>query len=765
VAQLYLQDNFLLTTELRPEHLKSRILGHWGTVPGLNLIYAGLNLLVKQTASQFLHIVGPGHGAPSTLSNLYLEGTLAQFYPEYQLNQEGLGRFIKNFSWPGGFPSHAHPGTPGNIHEGGELGYSLGVAFGAAFDHPELVVSCVIGDGEAETGALAASWHSNKFLHPIQDGAVLPILHLNGYKISGPTIFGCMDRLEIDDYFEGLGWEPIWADQYQAEASGQDFYQVFMDSLVKVYQKIRDIQTKFRQNPSLLKNSTEFDYLTWPVLILKTKKGWTGPALIGSEPVEDNNLSHGIPLKDPRHNSREFEILKQWLESYQIRNFLNTEQNFWSDELFAFLPEEKLRIGRSPYALGGNLRTDLHFPDISKFSLPTGQSSTTHSEMSSLSDFLAELTKLNPENFLIFSPDESESNKLESILRQAGRKFLRSVRSWDHFYSPDGRMLEILSEQVLQSWMQGYTMTGRHGILISYEAFLNIILSQIDQYLKFLKKSKEFSWRTPLPSLNYIATSTCWRQDHNGFSHQNPDLINYLITQQDNLTRIYFPTDVNTTLYAAQTCLSSTNQVNLIVNGKTDLPQWLSPEQAQTQIEKSAQIWDFATNSDKPEVVLCSVGDYQTLETLAGISLLKQFAPSLKFRYVNLSEITWLKRASQTELNQLFTSQQPVVINFHGYPEAIQQLLYATELSRRTTVIGYQEEGTTTTPFDMQIVNGTSRWHVASLALELASQNNPQLQQTYQDFRLWMDQKLAQHQSYIIDHGDDLPEIKNWHWT
>jgi xylulose-5-phosphate/fructose-6-phosphate phosphoketolase len=752
-AQLYLKSNQLLETELLPEHIKLRILGHWGTVPGLNLVYGGLSYLADTRHQEILQIVGPGHGVPSILSNLLIEGTLEKYYPEYPATAHGISKLISNFSWPGGFPSHSYPGTPGNLHEGGELGYSLGVAAGAVLDNPNLMVACVIGDGEAETGALAASWHSNKFLNPQKDGAVLPILHLNGYKISGPTIFGSMSQQELEEFFYGLGWHPLFVDQYQ----NPNVYQVFLSQLDSAYDLIRSNKLNWKSGT----------HPVWPVLVLKTKKGWTGPLELGGVAVEDNNLSHGIPLKNPAGDPAELKILSDWLKSYDVLELF--DEKGIKPEVLEFIPEDKFKIGLSPYAVGGNLRKELVLPDLKtlEIDLCGVRGCTPTSEMEMLSRYLAKVIQLNPNNFRIFSPDESESNKLEAVLETTSRQYIWPTRQHDLFIHDEGRMLEILSEQTLQSWMQGYNLTGRHGVFISYEAFLSIIISQIDQYLKFLNKSLEFSWRTPLPSLNYISTSTCWRQDHNGFSHQNPGLINSLLVHKNGLSKVFFPADSNTYLANVEECLSSTNRVNLIISGKTDLPQWLSFEEAKRQAKAGVSQWDWAGSEDRGEadIILASCGDYQTLETLAGLSIIKELLPNLKLRYININWLTAQSFEAGTSELPLFGQKQPILINFHGYPEALKQLLFDSPLSQRTKILGYIEQGTTTTPYDMQIANHTSRWHVVKYAAQMAFEAGLIEDGEFQKIAVWFATKIDEHEHFIKENGDDLPEIKNWRWS
>lgn len=758
-AMLYLKDNFFLENDLKVEHIKQRILGHWGTVPGLNFIYGGLNYMISKTNKNINIVIGPGHGAPAVLANLFLEGTISKYYEDYNVDLEGLKHLIKDFSWPGGFPSHAYPGVPGTIHEGGELGYSLGVAFGTVFDKPDLITVAVVGDGEAETGPLAASWHSNKFLNPIRDGVVLPILHLNGYKISAPTIMGTMSDEELTKYFEGLGYHPYIVDQYNAT----DIYIDFLQALIKSFEEIDNIKTKWSQYVVTKPN--------YPMIILRSKKGWSCPEMCGDTKLLDNNYSHGIPILDPTKDDIKFRTLEEWLNSYNVLDLLDIENNAINSEVLRFVPKNENKLGNIFEKFYTEM-TELTLPDLSthafrfdnKGDMPSGM-------MKELSEYLRDIFKINKEknNFRLFSPDESESNKLENLFSETDRIYVWPLRSHDKFFSNDGRVMEILSEHVLQEWMQGYNLTGRHGILISYEAFLSIITSQIDQHIKYIKQSNTIPWRKPLPSMNYVATSTIWRQDHNGFTHQNPTLINTLLTKQTDLVSVYFPTDVNTLLVTINECFSGKNKINLVVSGKTDLPQWLSLDESIQHVKKGISIWDFASDLD-PDIVLSAAGDYQTLETLAAITILKEKLPDLKIRFVNVNEVTKLGFGDERvplltdqDIAQDFTSDRPVIFNFHGYPEVIKQLTWGRKISNRITILGYIEEGTTTTPFDMQVLNKTSRFHVCIEALNALAKAGKFVDKS-DELLAFFNSKLDDHKKYIVEYGDDMPEIKNWKW-
>ena len=761
-AMLYLKDNFFLEEELKSEHIKNRILGHWGTVPGLNFIYAGINYLISQTGQETLFIAGPGHGAPSVLANLFVEGTLEEYYPNISRNKDGFGHLIKLFSWPGGFPSHTYPGLPGSIHEGGELGYSLGTGFGTVFDNPSLMAVCVVGDGEAETGPLAASWHSNKFIDPVNSGVVLPVLHLNGYRISGPTIFGTMDKDEITNYFKGLGYDPIIVDQYESK----DIYKDYLESLVISHEKIQMVKDNWQKTGKKP---------IWPVLIVKTFKGWTGPKFFNGKQLEDHNNSHGIPLSHPKKDDLELKELEKWLKSYNVNELLNSSKTI-KEEIFEFVPKDHLRMGMNKNSVGGNLRKELNLPELEKICIKFDKPGyVLESSMEVMGQYYEEVFKLNEKsrNFRIFSPDESESNMLGEMFDITKRKYVWPVRDCDECISPNGRVMEILSEHALQEWMQGYILTGRHGLLISYEAFLGIIASMIDQFIKFVKTSADFEWRTPLSSLNYVATSTGWRQDHNGFSHQNPTLISTLLTKQADFVSIYFPPDVNTLLVTLEDCLQRTNNVNLIISGKRDLPQWLSLEEAREHVNKGIGIWDFIGNlkkgSDEPDVVLTSCGDYQTRETIAAAKILKEDIPELKFQYVNVNEITRLGLGDENDpvittkdYENYFTKDKDVVFNFHGYPDAIKQLTWGRKISNRLILLGYIEKGTTTTPFDIQVINKASRYHVATHAILSASKINKKVKNKAEGLIRKYNNVLKKHREYITRHGDDMPEIKNF---
>ena len=757
-SSLYLQSNFWLEKPLTHDHIKPRILGHWGTVPGLSLIYACANSLIQSTNQKSIFVTGPGHGAPAILANLLIESSLHEHYPQYTPDRAGAQTLIKSFSWPKLLPSHTYPGLPGSIHEGGELGYSLGTAFGIAFDQPDNMAIVVVGDGEAETGALAASWHSNKFYNPKNDGFVLPILHLNGYKISNPTLFATMSDEELTKYFEGLCYVPIIVDQYNTK----DIVQDTLDGMYKAY----DILVKNRADWK------EGDKVHIPIVLLRTMKGWTGPKYNGKIKIEDNNYSHGIPLKKPKTEDSELKILEEWLSSYKPEEFFEKDGTF-KKELLSTLPPKALCMGMNPHAQVKEPKA-LKLPDLATLDDEFKVAGTMmDSELASFSRYVEVMLKdkENLHNFRIFSPDESESNFLEKIFESTEKIYQWPVREWDKDITNHGHFMEILSEQTLMSWMQGYILSGRHGVLVSYEAFLSIIASQIDQYIKFIRQSKDFAWRANVPSLNFIATSSVWRQDHNGFTHQNPILINTLLAKHVDFVNVFFPCDVNTMLVSMEKCFSSLSTVNLIISGKTLMPEWLSLEQARKQLKDGLCIWDFASNSNNPDVVISSAGDYPTMECMAGISIIKKLCPELKFRYVNVTTLSCQGFGCGTdvcmtdkELCEIYTKDEPIIFSFHGYPELMKQMLYDTCLAGRTTLLGYIEKGTTTTPFDMQIKNLCSRYHIAILMLEKASSKNKAVASKKDKLIAQLNAIIEKHKKYIGDVGDDMEEVKNWKW-
>jgi xylulose-5-phosphate/fructose-6-phosphate phosphoketolase len=753
VAQLYLRDNFLLERPLVKDDIKRRILGHWGTVPGLNFIYSNTNVLIKKYKFNGMFIAGPGHGFPAVLSNLFVEGTLGEFYPQYKVRKSGYEKLIKDFSWPNGFPSHVNPDVPGAILEGGELGYSLATAFGAVFDNPDLIVIAVVGDGEAETGTLATSWHSNKFLNPKTSGAVLPIVHLNKYKISTPTIFGTMSNSEIMNLFTGYGYNPIIVEEDGIEEH-------MLMAMEKAYKEIREIQNAARQNNII-------DKPKWPVIIMKSKKGWTGPKFLKGQMVENSFRSHGIPLENPQTDDEEFEVLKNWLESYRVNELLDS--NYQPiPEILKLLPDEKLRLGRNGNANGEFIST-LRLPQLNNYEIKINKrSEKMASSMKTLSIYLRDILSMNTDNFRIMSPDESESNKLHAVFEASKRTNIWPVPAGSENTSMDGRVMEVLSENLLMGWMQGYVLTGRHSIFISYEAFMMIVASMVDQYSKFIAKAEQVEWRKPVPSLNFILTSNSWRQDHNGFSHQNPGFISNALNKHSNNINIFFPVDANSLLATIEENLKTNNKINIVIAGKTDLPQYLSVNEAKEQGKQGINIWDWVGNDNaNPDVVFAASGDYMTYEALAAIKILQEVAPEIKTRFVSISEITAfgigdngnISKINKDEFNDIFTADKPIIYNYHGYPEDIKQLIFNHPASRRFYINGYIEKGTTTTPFDMLVQNNCSRYNLAIDAINLIEANNSILRKQAKKHLMYFRSLLNKHEIYINQHGYDMPEV------
>lgn len=769
-AQLYLKDNCLLRRELIQRDIKDRILGHWGTVPGLNFIYAHLNYLIYKHGPSMMYIAGPGHGAPAVIASLFAEGTLAEYYSRLKRDEKGTCELIHMFSWPGGFPSHTNPGTPGAILEGGELGYSLATAYGAVMDRPDLIVACVVGDGEAETGPLAAAWHSNKFLSPRESGAVLPIVHVNGYKITGPTIFGTMSNEEVTSYFNGLGYEPIIVDIQHPEH--EDAHGIMMRALERAYSHIRVIQKKARKKgaPPLLKPR-------WPMIFLRSLKGWTGIKELHGHKVEGLYHAHGIPAAHPKTDPEEFAKVKAWLESYRFCELID-EKGRPKPEVLRFIPDGKLRMGKNPYAVGGSVRKPLKLPALSKYEVKCSkeyceaQVGNTGIGAKYIRDIFTQNAR--EKNFRFFCPDETESNKFQALFEVTNRAFLWPLKPYDEHLAPDGRVMEILSEHTLQGWMQGYLLTGRHGIFATYEAFATIIASMVDQYAKFLKQSRHVLWRKPLSSMNYLLTSVGWRQEHNGYSHQNPSFISNLVEKHGAFCSVYFPCDANSLLVILEDCFKRTNSINVIAAGKQPMPQWLTVAEARKELIHGVARWDWVSprHSDHPDVVLAAAGDVPVLETMAAIWYLRKHCPELRVRFVNVSEITALGIGDERhplaledkDFFHYFTEDKPIIFNFHGYPAVIQKLMYGHTSSDRFCVRGYIEEGTTTTPFDMVVRNKTSRFNLAIEALKHGAKVNPVVAKKASRLITFFEQKLAEHQRYILRNGKDMEEVESWRW-
>lgn len=768
-AQLYLKDNFLLRGALKPAHIKDRILGHWGTVPGLNFIYAHLNYLICKHKPSMMFIAGPGHGAPAIIANLFAEKTLSEYYPELQCNEKGTGKLIKMFSWPGGFPSHTNPGTPGAILEGGELGYCLSTAYGAVLDNPDLIVACVVGDGEAETGPLATSWHSNKFLNPAQSGAVLPILHVNGYKITSPTIYASMSDGELKNLFKGFGYEPKIVDDTHPEKG--HVHEKMMRALDWAYYRIRDIQKKARaEKEPILKPK-------WPMIIFRSLKGWTGIKKADGGRIEGTYHSHGIPIGDPKTNSSHFRLVKKWLESYKITELVD-RRGCPLPEVTEFIPKDSCRMGKNRHAIGGNLRKELKLPEVKKYRIYlTKRGEPQIGNTTAGANFIRDIFFLNKKgkNFRFMCPDETESNKFQALFQATERAFMWPVHSYDENIGPNGRVMEILSEHTLQGWLQGYLLTGRHGIFATYEAFATIIASMVDQYAKFLKQSALVPWRKPISSLNYLLTSVGWRQEHNGYSHQNPSFVSNILEKHGKFCSVYFPADANQLLVTLEDCFKRVNGINVIVAGKQVMPQWLTIKEAREELKKGIGIWYWINpkHSANPDVVLAASGDALVQEAMAAISILHKLAPELKIRFVNVSELTALGVGDERHPLSIkeedfccyFTENKPIIFNFHGYPGTVKKLIYGHEAMERINIHGYLEEGTTTTPFNMMVMNKTDRYHLAIEAVEQGAKFNKSVAKKAKKLIAYFHKRLADHAKYILKYGKDMPEIENWHWT
>jgi len=762
-AQIYLKANVLLEEPLRPEHIKDRLLGHWGTAPGINLIYIHLNKLILNTDASILLITGPGHGAAANLANMYIEGTLTEFFPELTRDRAGLERFIKSFSWPDGFPSHLNPGLPGVIHEGGELGYALATAFGAVLDNPELIVACIVGDGEAETGPTATAWHSAKFLNPVTDGAVLPILHLNGFKIANPTIFATMTNENLEQLFEGYGYI------VRIVENSDNIHSDFADALRFAYDRIRELQGSARQG-----HPSESPF--WPMIILRTPKGLTGPKEIDGKAIEGSFRAHQVPAKDLKSNKAHLQIVEQWLRSYRPEELFDAD-GCPAEDIIELCPKGQHRMAMNPHSVGGLIRKEPKLPSLYDYAVKVKSPGTIQtSGMEELGKYLAEVIKLNQtnRNFRIVCPDELESNRLGELLNVTSRQYFWPVPSVTEYTSHDGRVLEVLSEHTCQGWLQGYLLTGRHGIFPCYEAFLPIVDGMMNQYAKFLKSSLEVSWRKPISSLNYLLTSESWRQDHNGYSHQGPGFINNLLTKKGHIYRIYLPPDANCLLSTVDHCLRSTNYINLIIAGKQPMPQWLSMDEAIEHCLAGASIWRWAgTNEgEDPEVVLAGCGDNLTVEVMAAAQILREEAPEWRVRVVNVTRLMVLgipqkypPGMDEKQFQRIFPLNCPVVFNFHGYTAAIKQLLWERPESSRFDINGYREEGTTTTPFDMQVRNRTSRYHLVIQAAEKMAAKNSRVSSKAEDLTRKYQGKLREHHDFIRVEGLDPPEVSNWQWT
>ncbi|MEI6842949.1 MAG: phosphoketolase family protein [bacterium] len=756
-SQIYLQSNFLLENKLTQDDIKPRLLGHWGTCPGINFTYAHLNSLIKRKNAEMMFVLGPGHGFPAVQANLFLEGTLGKYYKEATVDEKGIGFICRNFSWPYGFPSHSSPGAPGVILEGGELGYSLSNSFGAVLDNPELTVACLVGDGEAETGPLATSWHLSKFLSPKRDGAVLPILHLNGYKISGPTIFGRMTNKDLKALFTGYGYKPIIVE-------GNTIDEKMYRALDECYEQIQKIKNEFDEA------DLKHDFPRYPMIILKTPKGWTGIKKLKGKKIEGNCLSHQVVGTEAKTDKEEFKAVKKWLESYNFGELFQKESGFVSD-VRDIVPPAHLRMGDNKHTFGINKESDkLILPTAEKFmeEVPT-PGFVGSSCMRRTGAYLNEVFRLNEgrNNFRILSPDETYSNKIDQVFETTSRVFAGPIKEWDKDLSSTGRVIEMLSEHSLQGIAQGYVLTGRNMVFISYEAFIQVVASMADQYVKFLRVARDISWRKDIPSFNYVLTSSGWRQEHNGFSHQNPGFIDNMLQMHGDFIRAFFPPDGNMSLALLKKSLESKNCVNIIVAGKTQEARWLTPELVRENVDKGIMIWEFASEED-PHIVFSAVGEYLTKESLAAIEIVKKEAPEIRVRFVNIFEINASgigSKENNIPLEYYFTKDRPVIFNFHGYPETLKQALFdAQNMKGRFSVHGYIENGSTTTPFDLHLRNKTSRYHLAIETFEkmrdegvLDSEKASMLIKVYK-------QKIDDHRQYVKQYGVDTEEIETWQW-
>src|SRR6187399_2911050 len=758
VGQIYLYDNPLLKRSLKREHIKPRLLGHWGTTPGLNFIYVHLNRVIKRHDLDMIYITGPGHGGPGLVANAYLEGTYSEVYPNVSTDEEGMKRLFTQFSFPGGIPSHVAPETPGSIHEGGELGYSLAHAHGAALDNPDLLVCCIVGDGEAETGALATSWHSNKFLNPVTDGAVLPILHLNGYKIANPTVLARIPREELTSLMEGYGHKPYYVEGDDPES----VHQQLAATLDTVLDEIREIQRRAREE-----GVTERPQ--WPMIVLQTPKGWTGPKEIGGHQVEGNWRSHQVPMSEVRTNAENRAILERWMRSYRPAELFDDEGRLLP-ELAALPPAGTRRMSANPVANGGELLRELKLPDFRDYAVDVPSPGGSTSEAARvLGTYVRDVMKQNTDNFRMFGPDETASNRLGAVLEVTERTWMAEIVDGDDHLSPEGRVMEVLSEHQCQGWLEGYLLTGRHGLFNCYEAFIHIIDSMFNQHAKWLKVTRDIPWRRPIGSLNYLLTSHVWRQDHNGFSHQDPGFIDHVVNKKAEVVRVYLPPDANCLLSVTDHCLRSRNYINVVVAGKQPAPVWLTMDQAIKHCAAGVGIWEWASNDKgrEPDVVMVCCGDVPTIETLAAVDILRKHVPDLRVRVVNIVNLMKLQPPSEhphglpdADFDALFTTDKPIIFAFHGYPWLIHRLTYRRTNHRNLHVRGYKEEGTTTTPFDMAMLNDIDRFHLVIDVIDRV----PELGSRAASLRQKMfDARLAARR-YARENGADVPEINDWVW-
>jgi xylulose-5-phosphate/fructose-6-phosphate phosphoketolase len=760
VGQIYLLDNPLLKEPLKPDHIKPRLLGHWGTTPGLNLIYAHANRVIKARDLDAMYVIGPGHGGPGIVANAYLEGTYSEVYPDVSRDAGGMRRLFRQFSFPGGIPSHVAPETPGSIHEGGELGYALTHAYGAAFDNPDLVVFCVIGDGEAETGPLAASWHSNKFLNPVSDGAVLPILHLNGYKIANPTVLARMPGAALRSLLEGYGHAPIFVEGDEPARVHQALAAAFDEAL----DSITTIQSRARR-----RDAEDAAVARWPMVVLRTPKGWTGPDKVDGVQVEGTFRAHQVPLDQVRTNPKHLRELERWMRSYKPEELFE-EDGSVKPELAELPPKGERRMSANPHANGGELLHDLRMPEFRKYAVDVPKPAHTFGEATRvLGGFLRDVIKENPNSFRLMGPDETASNRLQAVFDATDRTWLEPIKPVDDHLAPDGRVMEVLSEHLCQGWLEGYLLTGRHGLFNCYEAFIHIVDSMFNQHAKWLKVTRHLPWRRPIASLNYLLSSHVWRQDHNGFSHQDPGFIDHVMNKKAEIVRVYLPPDANCLLSVADHCLRSRNYVNVMVAGKQPALQYLDIENAVNHCTRGLSIWDWASNDEEgnPDVVLGCAGDIPTLETVAAAALLREHLPDLRVRVVNVVDLMKLQTPEEhphglpdAEFDSLFTVDRPVIFAYHGYPWLVHRLTYRRRNHVNLHVRGYKEEGTTTTPFDMVMLNDLDRFHLVMDVVDRV----PGLGAKAAHLRQRMSDERLRHRQYTRAHGEDAPDVRDWVW-
>ncbi|MCC9654851.1 phosphoketolase family protein [Rhodopirellula halodulae] len=759
VGQIYLLDNPLLKEPLKREHIKPRLLGHWGTSPGLNMLCVHLNRVIKRDDLNMIYVIGPGHGGPSLVAHAYLEGTYSEFYPDISQDEEGIQKLFKQFSFPGGIPSHVSPETPGSIHEGGELGYALSHAYGAAFDNPDLIVSCVVGDGEAETGPLATGWHGNKFLNPARDGAVLPILHLNGYKIANPCFLARIPKQELTSLFEGMGYKPYFVEGTDPEVVHKKLASV-MDTVIA---EIKQIWKDARSGDSVKRPA-------WPMIIFRTPKGWTCPEEIDGKKCEGYWRSHQVPMSD-MDNEEHIRILEHWMKSYRPEELFDDDGTL-IPELAELAPQGQRRMSDNPHANGGLLMRDLKLPDYCDYEVAVPRPGATIAESARvMGTYLRDVMRknLSSNNFRLFSPDENNSNRWQDVLEVTDRCYMADIYPQDDHLSPDGRVMEVLSEHQCQGWLEGYLLTGRHGFFSCYEAFIHIIDSMFNQHAKWLKTCNHIPWRRPIASLNYFLSSHVWRQDHNGLSHQDPGFIDHVVNKKSEVIRVYLPPDANCLLSVTEHCLRSRNYVNVVIAGKQPAPQWLTMDQAIKHCSAGLGIWEWASNDmgSEPDVVMACCGDVPTLETLAAVDLLRTHLPDLKVRVINIVNLMKLQPQSEHphglsdhDFDALFTKDKPIIFAFHGYPWLIHRLTYRRTNHKNLHVRGYKEEGTTTTPFDMVVMNELDRFHLCEDVIDRL----PQLGARAAYFKQRLHDKLIDHKRYVEKYGDDMPEISGWAW-